>query len=70
MILLIILSVLTYLITVLFLVSFLKTNYTRVDSICILILTFMFCLAMIIDFNGINKENMENFNEVKCYCEW
>lgn len=69
--LLIILPVVMYLVTVFLLIAFSKVeNYTRLDSIIILILTFMFCLAMIIDFNGLNKENLEDFNESKCYCEW
>lgn len=69
--LLIILPVVMYLVTVFLLVAFSKVeNYTRLDSIIILILTLMFCLAMIIDFNGLNKENLEDFNEIKCYYEW
>lgn len=68
---LIILPVVMYLVTVFLLVAFSKVeNYTRLDSIIILILTLMFCLAMIIDFNGLNKENLEDFNEIKYYYEW
>ena len=68
---LIILPVVMYLVTVFLLVAFSTVeNYTRLDSIIILILTLMFCLAMIIDFNGLNKENLEDFNEIKCYYEW